>query len=318
MRVYRASFSNTSLIHPAGFYIIGFTTFKFAEIYMFFLGLVYIMTVLFNCFVISIIITDYRLHTPKFVAVANLAVVDLILSTALVPGMLKTFLFKDTFVPFTLCLVQMYFCYSFLALESFSLSLLAFDRLVAICFPLRTNSINTMTSMWCLLAISWLFCCGINIYSIAIMTNLSFCASVKVKSYFCDYSPVYRLACNDYSLQWSVSSGLSMTILFGALSFIVVSYMCILIAVFRMKNVENRRKAITTCTEHLILVAVFYIPVFTLYIIGFFFYSVEPDVRMLGLSLSSCIPPFFNPVVYTLKTKEIRNKAYSLLQKARC
>ncbi|XP_076130431.1 olfactory receptor 5P80-like [Alosa pseudoharengus] len=311
----RAAFSNGTLIHPPGFNVVGFTAMPHANLYLIFLGVIYVLTVLFNCFILCIIWLDHKLHTPKFLAVANLAVVDILFSSCLIPSMLKTFLFKDGFVPFNLCLVQMgvYYCCS--SLESFSLAVLAYDRLIAICIPLRQHAINTNTNMLCILGTVWAFCVAIIIFSTTIMKRLTFCGSVQVNSYFCDYSPVYRLSCNDYSLQWATAVTLSIIILFGPLTFIVVSYGSILIAVFKMKNVGNRYKALATCTEHLILVAIFYVPTLTLYIIGFFLYRPDPDIRMVTLSMSACMPPCLNPVVYSLKTKEIKSKAQSMFCK---
>ncbi|KAJ8412454.1 hypothetical protein AAFF_G00127900 [Aldrovandia affinis] len=315
MGVLTTSITNDSIIRPLGFYIVGFTYLQFTNFYLIFLAVLYIVTILSNSFIISIIWIDHRLHTPKYIAVANLAVVDLVFSTTVIPGMIKIFLIKDNFVSYNACLTQMYFYYCFISLESFSLSVLAYDRLIAICFPLRQNSINTTTIMISILVVTWSFCVSVTVFTTIIMTKLSFCNSVKVYSYFCDYAPVFRLSCNDHRLQWATASAMSLMILFGPLSFIVLSYVCILIAVFRIKSLASRYKALATCTEHLILVAIFYVPILTLFIIGLFLFRVDPDVRILSLSLASCIPPCLNPIVYSLATKEIKNKILSVIGK---
>ncbi|XP_030009362.1 olfactory receptor 1496-like [Sphaeramia orbicularis] len=307
---------NTSvIIHPPGFYIIGFETFPYISIYLIFLAFVYAVTVLFNIFLICIIIYDHSLHTPKFLAVINLAVVDLLLNTCTIPSMIKVFLIKDNFVPFNLCLVQMYFYYAILAMESYSLAILAYDRFVAICFPLHQHSINTLWSMSCIVGFTWIFNLGRLGYSVSIMTRLSFCNSLRVMSYFCDYAPVFRLACNDYSLQWSVASVSSMVNLIAPFSFIFLSYVCILVTVLRMKSVSNRIKVFTTCIEHLIVVAIFYLPIFSIFFIGLYLRVIDPDQRVLSLSLASCITPCINPIVYSLKTKEIKARAVTLVHR---
>ena len=220
-------------------------------------------------------------------AVCNLVVIDVVLNSCTIPGMIKSFLVKDNFIPFDVCLVQMFTYYTFLSLESFALAILAYDRLIAICFPLRQHTINTLLRMACVVALTWSYTIGCVLFSI-------------VLSYFCDYAPVFRLACNDNSLHWSVASFLSTTILLGPLLFILLSYSSILLTVFRMQSVVSRGKALTTCVEHLILVAVFYIPVLTIFTIGFYSSLIDPDQRVLCLSLSSCIPPFLNPIVYSV------------------
>ncbi|XP_076876945.1 olfactory receptor 10A2-like [Brachyhypopomus gauderio] len=229
--------------------------------------------------------------------------------------MIKIYIFKDNFIEFKLCIVQMYMYYVFVSLESYSLAVLAFDRLIAICFPLRQNAINTSTTMVAIIAGIWTLCHSVITASTTCLTYLSFCNSVQVNSYFCDYAPVFRLACNDNSLQWAFATVLTLVNVGIPLSFIVMSYMCILVTVFRMKSVESRFKALATCTEHLILVAVFYIPLFTIFVFGFFRVTINPDVRIVGLSFSSCIPPCANPIIYSLKTKELRSRAYFVLRR---
>ncbi|KAL7389850.1 hypothetical protein ABVT39_011024 [Epinephelus coioides] len=315
MSFLRTVSNDSVIIHPPGFYIIGFQTFPFISVYFIFLAFVYVVTVLFNCLVICVIVFNHCLHTPKFLAVVNLAVIDIVLNTCLIPSMIKIFLVKDNFIPFNLCLVQMFVYYAVVSLESYALAILAYDRLIAICFPLRHNSINTLRSMSCIVGVTWSFVLAVTVFAIGIMTRLSFCSSVQVFSYFCDYAPVFRLACNDYSMQWSVASFFSILILVGPFTFILLSYMSILVTVFRMKSLDSRVKALATCIEHIILVAVFYIPLITIFSIGFYLRAIDPDQRVLSLSLASCIPPCVNPIVYSLKTKEIKIRVLALVRK---
>ncbi|XP_047463303.1 olfactory receptor 2AT4-like [Mugil cephalus] len=315
MSFLRTVLNDSVLIRPPGFYIIGFETFPFISVYFIFLAFVYVVTVLFNGLVIYIIVFNHRLHTPKFFAVLNLAVIDVILNTCTIPSMIKVFLMKDSFIPFNLCLVQMFVYYAFGTLESYALAILAYDRLIAICFPLRQNSINTVQSMCCIVGVSWGFGLGIIAFSVGIMTQLSFCGSVRVFSYFCDYAPVFRLACNDYTMHWWAASLLTFLLLVLPFTFILLSYVSILVTVFRMKSLDSRVKALATCVEHLILVAVFYIPLIIIFTIGFYLQLIDPDQRVLSLSLASCLPPCINPIVYSLKTKEIKIRVQALIRK---
>uniref|UniRef100_A0A3Q1GQH8 Olfactory receptor n=1 Tax=Acanthochromis polyacanthus TaxID=80966 RepID=A0A3Q1GQH8_9TELE len=294
--------NDSVIIHPPGFYIIGFQTFPSISVYFIFLAFVYVDTVLFNSLVICVIAFNHCLHTLKFLAVLNLAGIDIILNTCTIPNMIKVFLIKDNFIPFNLCLVQMFFYYTFASLESYALAILAYDRFITICFPLRHNSINTLWRMCCIVCMS------------CIMTELSFCSSVRVLSYFCDYAPVFGLACNDNTMQWWVASMLSIFLLAVPFTFLLLSYTSILVTVFRMKSLDSRVKALATCVEHVILVAVFYIPLLVIFTVGFYLRVIDPGQRVLSLSLASSIPPCINPIVYSLKTKCIKIRVLALIR----
>ncbi|XP_043105777.1 olfactory receptor 24-like [Puntigrus tetrazona] len=305
--------SSNAIITPAGFYIVGLSTMPYVNIYVIFLTVLYVITVMCNVFLITIIFYDHRLHVPKFMAVANLAVVDLVLSTSLVPSMIKTYIVRDNFVPFKLCIVQMYIYYVFISLEPFSLCILAYDRFVAICFPLRQESINTNNRMAFIIGVIWLFFITIVLYGSTSIPTLSFCGSLEVHSYFCDYAPVLILACNDMTSQWNFGTTMAMMLFTGPLIFIFFTYVGILIAVFRMKNTKSRFKALSTCVEHLILVAIFFIPIVTIFSLILFEALLSLNMGLVSLSLSSLITPFVNPILYSLKTKEIRNRIHSIL-----
>ncbi|XP_024121743.1 olfactory receptor 2AT4-like [Oryzias melastigma] len=311
----RTVFNSSVIVHPPGFYIIGFQSFPSVNIYFIFLAFVYVVTVLFNGLLIIVIVINRSLHTPKFLAVINLAVIDLCLNTCTIPGMIKIFLVQDNFIPFNLCLMQMFIYYACASLESYALTILAYDRLVAICFPLRHNSINTVRSMCCIISITWSISLGVMSFIISLVTKLSFCNSVRVFSYFCDYAPVFRLACNDYSIHWFAGSFLTILTLGVPFSFIVLSYVSILVTVFRMKTLDRRLKALATCVEHIIIVAIFFIPLLVIFTIGFYLGAIPPDQRVLSLSMASCLPPCINPIVYSLKTKEIKTRALALVRK---
>ncbi|XP_058641574.1 olfactory receptor 13C4-like [Onychostoma macrolepis] len=306
---------NTSkpIIQPAGFYIVALSSMPYSNVYVMFLTVIYVITVMCNVFLIVIIFYDHRLHVPKFMAVGSLALVDLVLSTSLVPSMIKTYIILDNFVTFKLCFVQMFTYYNFLELESLSLCILSYDRFIAICFPLKQKSINTNIRMAYIICAVWTLNTVSSLYGPSSVSKLSFCGSLNVNSYFCDFAPVLRLSCSDVTAQWNFAT--ISTIIFNALPliFIFLTYMGILIAVFRMKNNQRRYKALGTCTEHLILVAIFFIPIFVIFNLGFFGIVINPNIRTVCLSLSSLIPPCVNPILYSLKTKEIQSRIHSLL-----
>nr|NP_001092243.1 odorant receptor 108-3 [Danio rerio]AAI42865.1 Zgc:165563 protein [Danio rerio] len=304
--------SNSTLIQPAGFYIIGLRSMPYSNVYVMFLTVLFVITVICNVFLISIIVYDQRLHVPKFMAVGNLAAVDLILSTALVPGMIKTYIALDNFVPFNLCLLQMCIYYTCTCLESFSLCILSYDRFIAICFPLRHESINTNSRMAYIISAVWFFCVVTLLYAVFSILTLSFCGSNEMNSYFCDYTPVLVLACSDITQQLNYATAATILFIGVASIFIFFTYIGILRAVFRMKSSQSRFKALATCTEHLVLVCLYFVPIVIIFNLTFFGIIWSPNVGLVCLSLSSLLPPCVNPVIYSLKTKEIRSRVYSL------
>uniref|UniRef100_A0A672S8T0 Olfactory receptor n=1 Tax=Sinocyclocheilus grahami TaxID=75366 RepID=A0A672S8T0_SINGR len=286
----RTGMQNTSdpIIQPAGFYIVALSSMHYSNVYVTFLTVIYVITIMCNVFLIAIIFYDHRLHVPKFMAVGCLALVDLVLSTSLVPGMIKTSIVLDNFVPFKLGLLQMFTYYNFLSLESLSLCILSYDRFIAICFPLKQKSINTNIRMAYIICVVWFF--------------------NSVRSLYTIFAPVLRLSCNDITTQWNFA-----TTLFNAVPLIFLTYMGIPIAVFRMKNNQSHYKALGTCSEHLILVAIFFIPIFIIFNLGLFGIVINPNVRTVCLSLSSFLPPCVNPILYSLKTKKIQIYLYNIL-----
>ncbi|XP_066556244.1 olfactory receptor 52E4-like [Amia ocellicauda] len=295
---------NTAFVRPQFFYINGFSNIPHVKYYYIFLCFVYAVTVFANFFIIFIIYTEKSLHTPKYVAVLNLAVVDICGSTALIPKLIHTFLFDSQFITYEACLANMFFVHFFTAMPSLCLVVLAYDRFVAICFPLRYHIIMTNTSMFVIIVCVWVFIATLVITLVFLVTRLSFCRSIVVESYFCDHGPLYRMACNDNSPS-SIQAKVNITVsTFIPFILVVLSYVCILSALLKIASGDERLKAMKTCTPHFILVILYYIPFFITYIAALMS-VIHPNTRIICSSLSSTIPPMLNPIIYTLKTEEI-------------
>ncbi|XP_066556242.1 olfactory receptor 1E16-like [Amia ocellicauda] len=295
---------NAAFVRPQFFYINGFSNIPHVKYYYIFLCFVYAVTVFANFFIIFIIYTERSLHTPKYVAVFNLAVIDICESTALIPKLIHTFLFDSQFITYEACLANMFFVHFFIAMQSLCLVVLAYDRFVAICFPLRNHIIMTNTSMLMIIACVWVFTATLIIILVHLITRLSYCRSIVIESYFCDHGPMYLMACNDNFPNYIHTFVCITVFTFMPFSLIVMSYVCILSALLKIASGEERLKAMKTCTSHLILVIVFYLPFFITYIAALMS-VIHPNTRIICTSLSSTIPPMLNPIIYTLKTEEI-------------
>ncbi|MBN3305679.1 O51F2 protein, partial [Amia calva] len=292
---------NTTFVRPDGFYIRGFYALQHSNYYFIFLGVLYVATLLANFFIMSIIWFAQSLHTPKYFGIFSLALVDVSFSTALIPKALHVFLFGNRVVEYNACLTQMFFVHYFSCMESYTLMVLAYDRLIAICFPLRCTTINSNSKMMLVIIISWMIPFILILTMVGLVTRLSYCKSTIVNSYFCDHGPVFLISCSDYSVNWIVATFCIACLLYLPLAIIMLSYVVILAALLRIPNTDGRRKAFKTCTTHLTLVAIFYVPLLVTYETV----SIDTDTRILNTSLSATIPPLLNPIIYTLKTDEI-------------
>ncbi|XP_026229259.1 olfactory receptor 1-like [Anabas testudineus] len=294
---------NITFLHPAYFIISGFIGIPNINYYYVFLFFVYVVSVLGNMTVMALIYLDYNLRTPKYVAVFNLAFVDLIGSSALVPKVIDIFLFNHPTIPYNDCLVYLFFCYTCLWMQSFNLVALSYDRLVAIIFPLHYQVKVTHRLMFSLIAFFWVCAITITLTATGLITRLSFCESVVINSYFCDHGQMFRMACNDNTPSFVFSNMGTVITLWLPLAFILLSYSYIGYALSKIATVQERVKAFKTCTAHLSLVAIYFIPVLITFTIGA---NIHQNARIINLSLTSVFPPMLNPIIYVLQTQEIR------------
>ncbi|XP_034148909.1 olfactory receptor 1500-like [Esox lucius] len=303
----------TTIIRPPYFYISGFTGIPHIKYYYVFLSLVYIISLMGNTFVMFVIYLHHNLHRPKYIAVFNLAFTDVCETTALVPKLLDMFLFGRQFISYGQCLTNLFFVFVFLFMQSFNLIVLAYDRLVAICLPLRYHTLVSNRSMFQLIGAAWVFAVFILLIPVGFITRLSFCGSVVINSYFCDHGPLYRLAapCSDI-LPNLVMSYLDPCLVFYIPTVLIIaSYICIIHALFTITLPQDRHRAIKTCTSHLILVTIFYLPINITYLL---FSYIPTNVRIINLSLTSVLTPMLNPIIYVLKTEEFKESAKKLIR----
>ncbi|XP_051793720.1 olfactory receptor 6B2-like [Acanthochromis polyacanthus] len=302
---------NITFFHPAYFIIGGFVGIPDIDYYFVFLCFIYILSFVGNTAVMTILFLDNRLRSPKYIAVFNLAFVDLLSSSALVPKVLDIFLFNHRYISYNDCLTFMFFCFTLISMQALNLVALSYDRLIAILYPLHYHVKVTHKRMLCLIAFFWLFAITSMLTAVGFLTRLSFCRSVVINSYFCDHGPMFRLACNDITPNVVIAGILPILILWFPLFFIVASYSSIGYALSKMSTVRERMKAFKTCTGHLSLVAIYFLPIVLVYAFGS---KIHPNARIINLSLSTVIPPMLNPIIYVLQTQEIKESLKKLLK----
>ncbi|XP_036412001.1 olfactory receptor 1M1-like [Colossoma macropomum] len=305
---------NTSFVRPEYFYISGFSGIPFTKYYFIFLFFTYIIAIFGNSLVLIMILTDRSLHVPKYIGIFNLALADFGETNALIPNLMKTFLFDSQYISYEACLANMFFVFFFNNVQALTLVVLAYDRFIAIRLPLRYNAIVNNSLMSTALMAIWTFCTALVGSTVVLITRLSFCKTNVIKSYFCDYGPVYTMACNDNTINSVMAKICTVLFVYVPLIAITISYLGILLSLSKITTWAGRLKALKTCVSHLLVVGICFLPVLSTYIAALTF-SLHPNARIVSTSLSSALPPMLNPIMYVLNTKEFKDLLLKMLKK---
>ncbi|XP_050773913.1 olfactory receptor 10A4-like isoform X2 [Gopherus flavomarginatus] len=288
------------------FILVGFSDHPNLQVPLFliFLG-IYTITLTGNVLIILVTSFDPTLNSPMYFFLRNLASLEICFNLVIVPKMLVNLLMENKRISFVGCAAQMYFFFFFGAAECCLLAAMAFDRYVAICNPLHYPDIMTQRACFQLAGASWFSGFPVATVQTTWIFSLPFCGPNQVNHFFCDSPPVLELSCADTSL-FEIEA-LTATVLFIMFPFllILVSYVRIIITILRMPSEEGRHKAFSTCSSHLVVVTLFYGTASSTYFRPKSSYS--PDTRKL-ISLSyAVITPMLNPIIYSLRNKEVKS-----------
>ncbi|XP_040830747.1 olfactory receptor 2Z1-like [Ochotona curzoniae] len=298
-----SGFVLTSLFNKSPMHLFLFST----------VALTYLLAMAGNACLVLLIWADARLHTPMYLLLSQLSFLDIFFTSVTVPKMMVGFLFGWTSISFGGCGAQMFFFMFLGAAECLLLALMAYDRYVAICNPLRYPVL--MRRQVCVLMVlaSWL---GGSLNA-SIQTSLTlrfpYCGSRKIAHFFCEVPSLLLLACADTEAYKQVLFVTGVVVLLVPITFITASYGLILAAVLRMRSVDGRRKALATCSSHLTVVNLFYGPLVYTYMLPARYHSPGKDDAVSVFY--TVLTPMLNPVIYSLRNREVTGAVRKALGK---
>ncbi|XP_029435461.1 olfactory receptor 6-like [Rhinatrema bivittatum] len=304
------NFNGTSLMV---FILVGFPAQARMPLSVLFLWM-YTLTVSANLLIIGTVKVEPRLQTPMYFFLSNFCFMEIWLISVTVPKMLHNFLVEDETISFIGCICQLYFFFSLGVTECFLLVVMAYDRYLAICNPLRYPAIMTGKASWQLAITSWI---GgfLSVFPLPFnTTNLSFCGPNTINHFFCDLSPVLKLSCTDPYLVEIMFFNFAWVIILCSFVQITVSYVFIIITILRIPSALGRQKAFNTCGSHLTVVSIFYASIMFMYVRPKASESTEFN-KVVSLFYCAVIP-LLNPIIYNLRNKEVKKAIRKILNRA--
>ncbi|KAM9313171.1 LOW QUALITY PROTEIN: olfactory receptor 5G9-like [Gastrophryne carolinensis] len=266
--------------------------------------IIYWVTICGNLLIISLVSCHETLHSPMYFFLSQLSLLDISLETDILPNMLHGLLVMKTIMSFSNCVTQFYFFGIFATAECLLLTVMSYARYLAICKPLHYTSIMTHRICWIIVVIGWLLSFEIPLYVIS-LTELKFCGLNVIDHFYCDLNPILELACSDITIVQ-----LEVALLGGVFevlpsSIIIVSYIYIIVTIFRIPSVTGRKKVFSTCSSHLTSVSVYYGTLFGVYLA-----PSKGEVWNVNKFLSllyTVVTPMINPIIYSLRNEELKN-----------
>ncbi|XP_044518294.1 olfactory receptor 4F21-like [Gracilinanus agilis] len=261
----------------------------------------YLASMLGNSIIMLTVTSDPHLHSPMYFLLANLSFIDLGISSVTSPKMICDLFRKHKVISFSGCITQMFFIHLIGGVEMVLLIAMAFDRYVAICKPLHYLIIMCPRTCISFLAAAWIIGFIHSVVQMAFVINLPFCGPNELDSFYCDLPKFVKLACTDtYLLQFMIVANSGFMSL-GVFLILIISYIFILVAVQKYSS-SGSSKALSTLSAHIIVVILFFFPIFFFYAWPFSTSHLDKFLAIFDVVLT----PFLNPVIYTLRNKEMK------------
>ncbi|KAM4831337.1 olfactory receptor 11G2-like [Urocitellus parryii] len=268
-------------------------------------SMTYTLTLMGNAAIACAVRGDRRLHTPMYIFLGNFSLLEICYVTSTVPNMLANFLSTSKSISFVSCFAQFYFFFSFGYDEGFFLCIMAFDRYLAICRPLHYPHIMTRQLCTGLVIFGW--SCGFILFltPFIFISRLPYCGPNIINHFVCDPVPLMMLSCSEDSTTQFIYSAFNSFFMIGTLLFILCSYALVILAVVRMPSAASKRKAFLTCASHLAVVTLFYGSILMMYVGPESGHTVK--MQKIITLFYSVITPLCNPLIYSLRNKEMKD-----------
>ncbi|XP_067425469.1 olfactory receptor 5V1-like [Emydura macquarii macquarii] len=277
------------------------------------ISIIYIFTLLGNSLIIVLSLVEPHLQTPMYFFLGNLSLLDICQTTTTVPQMLLHLLSGRSSISYAGCSAQLYFFLFFVGAECVLLAAMAYDRYVAICNPLRYTLLVNRKLCVLLASLSWLSGALNAAVHTFLTIRLPFCEANRLNYFYCDIPPLLALSCGDISFNVTMILVSSIFLGWSPSLCIGLSYGFIVSRVLKIRSTEGRRKAFSTCVSHLTAVLLYYGSSIFTYVRPLSSYSLGND-RLISL-LYSIITPMLNPLIYTLRNKDVKRALKKILER---
>ncbi|XP_075200171.1 olfactory receptor 11L1-like [Anomaloglossus baeobatrachus] len=266
--------------------------------------IIYFGTIFGNLLIMTLYSVSKSLRSPMYFFIAQLSLCDLLVITDIVPTLLYTILHGEFTVYLISCIFQLCFFVTLESSECLLLALMSYDRYLAICNPLRYNTI--MNHRFCVRSVNFIWLTGLimALTDVISIPNLHFCGPHVIDHYYCDLEPILQLSCSDTSRIRSQVIILGFFVVIGPFIVIVMSYVYIAITILKIPSTTGRHKAFSTCSSHLIVVSMLYGTLMTDYM-----FPTRGQSLILSKDLSliyTILTPLLNPIIYTIRNKDFQ------------
>lgn len=275
----------------------------------------YLFTLLGNTLIIAISNLDGSLHTPMYFFLSNFSLLEMCYTSVTVPRLLRDFLTDSHTISFRKCITQMYFFFFFGTTEFFLLAVMAYDRYLAICYPLQYSVLMDSHTCACLALGSWLCGCMTPFLPTAFISQLPFNSSNQINHFFCDTGPVVKLSSGNTIMADRMVFLVSAVVVLTSFLLTMTSYVLIISAICRIPSTSGRQKAFSTCASHLTVVTIFYGTVIFMYLCPRS--GRVSDMDKIVSVFYAVVTPMLNPIIYTLRNKDVKKALEKALHRVK-